>query len=83
MAKLGIDMITFDEINNPVSFARRVLRFEPKADQEQLLAATNRYVILNCHRQWGKTTVTAVGSASGGDIPEPELEPALQEQGQP
>ena len=60
MTILGIDMITFDEINDPVSFARRRLRFEPKADQEQLLAATNRYVILNCHRQWGKTTVTAV-----------------------
>jgi len=53
-------MITLDEINDPVAFARSALGFEPKAEQEQLLAAANRYVILNCHRQWGKTTVTAI-----------------------
>jgi len=46
--------------DNPVEFARDILGFVPYPEQEALLACEDRYVILNCHRQWGKSTVTAV-----------------------
>ena len=53
-------MNAFQNSNDPIGFARDQLGFEPRADQEALLGAKDRYVILNCHRQWGKSTVTAV-----------------------
>ncbi len=53
-------MLTLDHTLNALSFARRVLGFQPNALQQDLLLARDRYVILNCHRQWGKTTMTAV-----------------------
>ena len=52
-------MLSFTYTNRPVAFARDVLGFHPRAEQEELLLAKERYVILNCHRQWGKTTLTA------------------------
>lgn len=36
------------------------LGFEPDARQRRLLESTSQQVILNCCRQWGKSTVTAV-----------------------
>jgi hypothetical protein len=46
---------TIDEI----AFARR-LRFSPDAHQAEVLRSREKRVILNCSRQWGKSTVTAV-----------------------
>ena len=43
---------------NKISFARDLLGFVPHANQRPLLETAERQVILNCHRQWGKTTVT-------------------------
>jgi hypothetical protein len=45
---------------DPVAFARELLGFQPDATQAQLLGTTHRRVILNCHRQWGKSTVAAL-----------------------
>jgi hypothetical protein len=42
-----------------LDFARR-LDFHPDPAQARLLAAPSRRVILNCSRQWGKSTVTAL-----------------------
>jgi len=42
------------------SFARTRLDFYPDEIQEQLLLTPHRHVILNCSRQWGKSTLTAV-----------------------
>jgi hypothetical protein len=45
---------------NPVRFAREALGFEPDAPQARVLAAQANRGILNCTRQWGKSTVTAI-----------------------
>ena len=42
-----------------VVFARELLHWEPDAKQALVLSSTARRVILNCSRQWGKTTVAA------------------------
>jgi hypothetical protein len=42
-----------------VAFARERLGFEPDEKQAELLATTAQQVILNCSRQWGKSTVSA------------------------
>jgi hypothetical protein len=47
------------EIGNAVEFARERLGFEPDAKQAWLLRERRRRVLLNCTRQWGKSTVTA------------------------
>lgn len=44
----------------PAEFARRALGFEPDERQEAILNSRGRRLILNCSRQWGKSTVTAV-----------------------
>jgi hypothetical protein len=44
---------------NPVRFAREALGFEPDPPQATVLSATTKRGILNCTRQWGKSTVTA------------------------
>jgi hypothetical protein len=38
---------------------REKLKFEPDAAQERVLTARHKRVLLNCTRQWGKSTVTA------------------------
>ncbi len=43
-----------------LDFARRLLDFTPDDVQSTLLTTDARFVLLNCHRQWGKTTLTAV-----------------------
>ena len=42
-----------------VEFARRQLGFEPDERQAEVLRSTAKRGILNCSRQWGKSTVTA------------------------
>ncbi len=53
-------MIRFTDSNDIVRFAREQLGLTPQATQARLLAARGRRVILNCHRQWGKSTMAAV-----------------------
>lgn len=43
-----------------LTFARKTLAFEPDLNQIRLLTTTSRRVILNCTRQWGKSTAAAV-----------------------
>jgi hypothetical protein len=43
---------------DPVLMARAI-GFEPDNTQAQLLRSTSKRVLLNCTRQWGKTTTTA------------------------
>jgi hypothetical protein len=45
---------------NPVDWAREVLGFEPDPKQQEVLAADTRRGILNCTRQWGKSTTCAI-----------------------
>ncbi len=42
-----------------VEFARKVLAFDPDEKQAELLVCADKQVMLNCTRQWGKSTVTA------------------------
>ncbi len=44
---------------NAALFAREALEFPLDAAQERLLERSPRRVVLNCTRQWGKSTVTA------------------------
>lgn len=41
------------------TWVREKLSFEPDAAQERVLASECRRVVMNCTRQWGKSTVTA------------------------
>jgi hypothetical protein len=43
----------------PIRFVREVLDFEPDEPQARVLASCARRGILNCTRQWGKSTITA------------------------
>ncbi len=43
-----------------LAFARETLRFQPDEHQARLLTTQARRVILNCTRQWGKSTAAAV-----------------------
>src|SRR3712207_4427289 len=45
---------------DPVAFARERLGFEPDPWQERVLWSSARQILLNCSRQSGKSTVTAV-----------------------
>ena len=47
------------EVPDAVSFARTRLGFEPDAKQTEVLESNAKRGILNCSRQWGKSTVTA------------------------
>ena len=44
---------------DPVGFARERLSFQPDLIQALVLASRSKQVILNCTRQWGKSTLTA------------------------
>ncbi len=48
---------------NPALWARAVLGMPLDATQERILLTKPHRLILNCHRQWGKSTVTAVLAA--------------------
>ncbi len=45
---------------DPVAWARAALAFEPDAWQAQVLRSASRRILLNCARQTGKSTVTAL-----------------------
>lgn len=45
--------------NDPVAWTRQCLRFLPDPVQADLLQAADPLILLNCTRQWGKTTVIA------------------------
>lgn len=53
-----IDSDLLDAVD-PVGWARRTLGFTPDAPQQTILASSNKRILLNCSRQWGKSTVTA------------------------
>ena len=53
-------MTTIEYRKDPVAFARDLLGFTPDPNQAKLLGASQQYVMVNCHRQWGKTTMTAM-----------------------
>jgi hypothetical protein len=61
--KLRNDMETADaepvDYSDPVVFARERLGFDPDPRQAEVLGTKSRRGILNCSRQWGKSTVTA------------------------
>ncbi|MEZ5355303.1 MAG: terminase family protein [Bryobacteraceae bacterium] len=44
---------------DPVGWARSVLEFEPDEQQVAILGSASRRILLNCCRQWGKSTTTA------------------------
>src|SRR5262245_31828225 len=47
------------ESEDTADWVRAKLGFEPDAAQSRVLRTESRRVILNCTRQWGKSTVTA------------------------
>ena len=53
-------MTTIEYRKYPAAFARDLLGFTPDPNQAKLLGASQQYVMVNCHRQWGKTTMTAM-----------------------
>src|ERR1035441_9775991 len=44
---------------DPVEWVREKLAFEPDAAQARALRSQSKRGLLNCSRQWGKSTVTA------------------------
>ena len=52
-----------EECGDGVEFARRKVGFDPDAQQEVLLRTDDRRVLLNCSRQWGKTSIGAMRAA--------------------
>ena len=48
------------QMNDRAAFAREVLRFEPEPEQERALKSWSKRLILNCNRQWGKSTIVAI-----------------------
>ena len=51
---------TIRYMHDRVAFARELLRFEPDPEQEAPLRSWSKRLILNCNRQWGKSTVVAI-----------------------
>lgn len=58
--RLVTGMITFTDTMDAAQFARVMLGFVPDAMQTLLLLCEAKRVILNCHRQWGKSTIAAI-----------------------
>ncbi|MGZ4951491.1 MAG: phage terminase large subunit [Halobacteriota archaeon] len=50
---------TIETSTDPITFARQ-LNIEPDPWQRELLTSTDKYVILNCSRQSGKSTIVAI-----------------------
>lgn len=46
--------------SNVVEFARKQLQFEPDPKQTEVLESATKRGILNCTRQWGKSTTAAI-----------------------
>jgi len=45
---------------SPSLWAREALGFEHDKMQAQILDSSHKRIIINCHRQWGKSTVSAI-----------------------
>ena len=74
------------EVQDAVTFARERLGFEPDAIQVEVLKSEAKSGILNCTRQWGKST-TAVVKAVHRAYTRPEslilvASPALRQSGE-
>jgi hypothetical protein len=54
------------ELATASEWALEKLGFQADEAQRRLLDSTSKRVILNCSRQWGKSTVTAAKSSSAG-----------------
>ncbi|MBI3208728.1 MAG: terminase, partial [Candidatus Solibacter usitatus] len=48
------------DVLDPVTFARQALGFQPDPIQSAVLLSTSKRCILNCTRQWGKSTIAAI-----------------------
>ena len=48
---------------NAVEFAEQILRFHPDPTQVQIMLSQSKRILLNCTRQWGKSTTTAAIAA--------------------
>jgi hypothetical protein len=48
---------------NPVEFAEQILKFRPDDTQAKVMLCTGKRILLNCTRQWGKSTTTAAIAA--------------------
>ena len=48
---------------SPASFATATLELQPDPAQLQLLESNPHRLLLNCSRQWGKSTITAAKAA--------------------
>jgi hypothetical protein len=53
-------LAALDAHQTPADFARQRLNFHPDPLQTRLLESSGKRVMLNCSRQWGKSTITAV-----------------------
>ena len=49
--------------SSAVAFARRFLNIEPDENQCKVLEVDDRNIVLNCSRQWGKSTTAAIKAA--------------------
>ncbi len=56
----SVALVRPDASLEPLALAQRLLSFTPDPVQRELLTTQRPHVILNCHRQWGKTTITAL-----------------------
>jgi hypothetical protein len=66
-------MKTNAQVLDPVCFAKEVLNFHPDPLQERVLDPQNTHGILNCSRQWGKSTLTALKAVHRAYIDEGAL----------
>ena len=58
-------MVSWNDVKtglDPVDFARRRLGFEPDRLQAEVLRSESKRLLLNCSRQWGKSTVAAIAA---------------------
>jgi reverse gyrase len=51
--------VSVDELRDPVTFARKILKFEPFSYQVQLLRDQNKRIVVCAGRQVGKSTTIA------------------------
>jgi len=45
---------------SPSMWASEALDFKPDKQQASVLDSSSRRIIVNCHRQWGKSTISAI-----------------------
>ena len=45
---------------SPSMWAREALHFKYDQKQAEILDSNNKRIIINCHRQWGKSTISAI-----------------------